>query len=98
MYKWLKPTYDSFKQPIWRACKQHTCMMTKLPIKQYKKHTTIKLHGKTIHTMVLARSSQDHASPSKFGKIHQCGTTQFNFYIGGTDPCSPALKVRNRVV
>ena len=47
-----------------------TCMMTKLPIKQYETHTTIKLHGKNIHTMVLARSFQDHAIPSKFGKIH----------------------------
>ena len=74
-------------------------MMTKLLIKQYETHTTIKLHGKNIDTMVLARSFQDHASPRKFGKIHQCGTTQFNFYIGGTGPCSPAsLKVRNRIV
>ena len=76
-----------------------TCMMTKLPNKQYETHTTIELHSKTIHTMVLARSFQDHARPSKFGKIHQYGTTQFIFYIGGTDPCSPAsLKVRNRIV
>ena len=75
------------------------CMTTKLPNKQYETHTTKKLHGKTIHTMVLARSFQDHASPSKFSKIHQSGTIQFNFYIGGTDPCSPAsLKARNRIV
>ena len=62
------------------------CMMTKLPIKQYKTHITIKLHGETIPTMILARSLQDLSSPSKFGKIHQCGTSQFNFYIGGTHP------------
>ena len=80
-----------------QATPTHT--MTELPIKQYETHTTIKLLGKTIHTMVLARSFQDHASPSKVGKIHQCGTTQFNFYIGGTDPCSPpSLKARNRIV
>ena len=51
------------------------CMTTKLPIKQYKTHTTIKLHGETIPTMMLARSHQDLSSPSKFGKIHQCGTS-----------------------
>ena len=46
--------------------------------------------------MVLARS---HASPSKFGKIQQCGTTQVNFYIGGTDPGSPgSIKERNWIV
>ena len=74
-------------------------MMTKLPNKQYETHTAIKLHGKTAHTIVLARSFQDHVSPSKFGKIHQRRTTQFNFNIGGTDPYSPAsLKVRNRIV
>ena len=74
-------------------------MMTILPNKQYETHTNIKLHGTTVHTMLLARSFQDHASPSKFGKIHQCGTTQFIFYFGGTDPCSPAPhKVRNRIV
>ena len=59
-------------------------MATKLPIKQYKTYTTLKLHGETIPTMILARSLQDLPSPSKFGKIHQCGTSLFNFYIGGT--------------
>ena len=34
--------------------------------------------------MILARSLQDLPSPGKFGKIHQCGTSQFNFYVGGT--------------
>ena len=34
--------------------------------------------------MILARSLQDLPSSSKFGKIHQCGTSQFNFYVGGT--------------
>ena len=62
------------------------CTMTKLPIIQYQMHTTIKLHGETIPTMILARSLQDLPSSSKFGKIHQCGTSQFNFYIGGTHP------------
>ena len=62
------------------------CTMTKLPIKQYQMHTTIKLHSETIPTMILARSLQDLPSPSKLGKIHQCGTSQFNFYIGGTHP------------
>ena len=33
-------------------------MMTKLPTKQYKTHTTIKLHGETIPTMILERSLQ----------------------------------------
>ena len=27
----------------------------------------------------------DLATPSKFGKIHQCRTAQFIFYIDGTD-------------
>ena len=62
------------------------CMMNKLPIKQYKTHTTIEICGETIPTMILARSPQDLSSPSKFGKIHQCGTSQFNFYVGGTHP------------
>ena len=62
------------------------CMTNKLstPIKQYKTHTTIEIHGETIPTMILARSPQDLYSPSKFGKIHQCGTSQLNFYVGGT--------------
>ena len=59
-------------------------MATKLPMKHYETHTTTKIHGETIPTMILARSLQDLPSPSKFGKIHQCGTSQFNFYIGGT--------------
>ena len=59
-------------------------MTTKLPSKQYETHTTLRLHGETIHTMILARSLQDLPSPSKFGKIHPCGTSQFNFYVGGT--------------
>ena len=62
---------------IMRVTQPHT--MTKLPIKQYQMHTTIKLHGETIPTMIMARSLQDLPSPSKFGKIHQCGTSQFNF-------------------
>ena len=32
-----------------------TCMMTKLPIKHYKTHTTAKIHGETIPSMILAR-------------------------------------------
>ena len=35
-------------------------------------------------TLILASSHQDQPSPSKFGKIDQCGTSQFKFYIGGT--------------
>ena len=58
-------------------------MVTKLPIKHYKAHTTTKIHGETIPPVILARSLRDQPSPSKFGKIHQCGTSQFNFYIGG---------------
>ena len=58
-------------------------MATKLPIKHYKTHTT-KIHGETIPTVILARSLQDQPSPSKFGKIHQCGTSQFKFSVGGT--------------
>ena len=60
------------------------CMVTKLPIKHYKTHTTAKLHGETIPAVILARYHQDQPSPSKFGMIHQCGTSQFKFYIGGT--------------
>ena len=67
-----------------QVTQSHT--MTKLPIKQYKTHTTIKIHGETIPTMILARSLQDPPSSSKFGKTHQCGTSQFNFYVGGTHP------------
>ena len=32
----------------------------------------------------LAKSLQDQPSPSKFGKIDQCETSQFKFYVGGT--------------
>ena len=71
----------------------------KLPIKQYKTHTTLKLHGETIPTMILARSLQDLPSQGKFGTIHQCGTSQLNFYVSGTHPCSPTSpKPRNRIV
>ena len=59
-------------------------MATKLPIKHYETHTTAKRHDETIPTVILARSHQEQPSPSKFGKIHQCGTSQFKFYIGGT--------------
>ena len=59
-------------------------MMTQLPIKLNETHTTTKIHGETIPTMILATSPQDLPSPSKFGKIHQHGTSQFNSYIGGT--------------
>ena len=33
-----------------------TWTMMELPIKQYKTHTTIKLHGETIPTMIMERS------------------------------------------
>ena len=66
-----------------------TCTTMKLPIKQYKTHTTIKLQGETIPTMILARSLHDLPSQAKSGKIHQCRTSQFNFYVDGTHPCSP---------
>ena len=59
-------------------------MATKLPMKHYETHTTTKIHGETIPTMILARSHQQQPSPSKFGKIYQSGTSQFKFYIGGT--------------
>ena len=59
-------------------------MVTKLPIKRYKTLTTTKIHGETIPTVILARSLQDQPSPNKFGKIHQCGTSQFKFYVVGT--------------
>ena len=72
---------------------------TKLPNKQYVTHTRIQLYGKTVYTMVLTRSFQDHASPSEFGKIHESETAQINFYIGGTDPCSStSLEAKNRIV
>ena len=54
-------------------------MATKLPIRHYKTHTTTKIHGETIPTVIVARSLQDQPSPSKFGK-----PSQFKFYIGGT--------------
>ena len=74
-------------------------MMTKLPNKQYELHTTIKLHGETVPMTILAGLLLDLASPSKFGKIHQCRTFQFTFYVDGTGPCSPgSLKVRNRII
>ena len=47
--------------------------MTKLPIKQYKTHTTIKLHGETIPTMILARSLQDLPSPSNLVRFTNVG-------------------------
>ena len=76
-----------------------TCTMIKLPNKQYKTHTTIKLHMETIPLTILAGLLLDLASPSKFGKIHQCRTAQIIFYVDGTDPCSPSsLKVRNKIV
>ena len=59
-------------------------MVAKLPIKHYKTHTTAKIYGETIPTVILPRSLQDQPSPSKFGKIHQCGTSQFKFYVGVT--------------
>ena len=59
-------------------------MAAKLPIKHYETHTTTKIHDETILTVILARSHQEQPSPSKFGKIHVCGTSQFKFYIGGT--------------
>ena len=65
-----------------QVTQQH--MMSKLPVKQNKTHTTTKIHGETIPTMILARFPQDLSIHSKFGKIHQCGTSQFNFYVGGT--------------
>ena len=75
-----------------------TCMMMKLPNKQYETHTTTKLQGETVTMTILAGLLLDVASPSKLDKIHQCRTTQFKFYIGGTNPCSPeSLKVRNKV-
>ena len=76
-----------------------TCMMTKLNKKLYETHTTIKFHGETVAMTILAGLLQGLAGPSKFGKIHQCRTLQFIFYIDGTDPCSPgSLKVRNRII
>ena len=59
-------------------------MAAKLPIIHYKTHTTTKIHGETIPTVILARILQDQPSPSKFGKIHQCGTSQLNFNLHGT--------------
>ena len=59
-------------------------MATELPIKHYKTHTITKIHGETIPTIILVRSLQEQPSPSKFGKIHQCGTSQFMYYVGGT--------------
>ena len=76
-----------------------TCTTMKLPNKQYKTHTTIKLQGETIPMTILAGLLLDLASPSNFDKIHQCRTAQFKFYIGGTDTGSPgSLKVSNRIV
>ena len=57
-------------------------MMSKVPIQQNEPHTTTKIHGETIPTMILARFPQDLSIHSKFCKIHQCGISQFNFYVG----------------
>ena len=56
-------------------------MVTKQPIKHYKTHTATEIHDETIPTVILARSHQDQPSPSKFGTIDQCQTSQFKFYI-----------------
>ena len=73
--------------------------MTKLPNKQYETQTTIKLHGEIIPITILPGLLLDLATPRKFGKIHQCRTAQFIFYIDGTDPCSPgSLKARERII
>ena len=68
-------------------------MMMKQTIKQYETHTKKKIHGETIPTMTLARPLLDLSSQGKFGKIHQCGTSQFNFYIGGGSPTSPKQEI-----
>ena len=59
-------------------------MMSELPIKQNITDTITKIHDETIPTMIFARFPQDLSIHSKFGKILQCQTSQFNFYIGGT--------------
>ena len=56
-------------------------MATKLPIKHYETHTTTKLHGETIPTVILSRSLQDQPSPSIFGKIHQCGLLSSSYTL-----------------
>ena len=59
-------------------------MMTKLPNKQYKTHTTINLHGETVAMTILAGLLLDPARSRKFDKIHQCKMkstfTWTNFY------------------
>ena len=52
-------------------------MMTKLPNKQYETHTTLKLHGETVPTMVLARSLQVPANlvrPTNVGPLRSIST------------------------
>ena len=47
--------------------------MTKLPIKQYQEHTTLKIYGETNLNMILARSFQNLPSPREFGKFTNVG-------------------------
>ena len=83
-------------QTSMQATRTHTMM--KLPNNQYETHNN-KFHGETISMTILKGLLLDLVSPSKFGRIHQCRTTQFIFYIDGTDPCSlGSLRVRNRII
>ena len=100
VYEQFEPTYSNDQSD---KCASNTNMhdneTTKLPNTQYKTHTAIKLHGETIPMTILEGLLLDLATPCKFGKIHQCRTAQFIFYVDGTDPCSPvSLKLRNRIV
>ena len=45
-------TTRSHDQSINHMSNTQPHMMTKLPIKQYKTHTTLRLHGETIPTMI----------------------------------------------
>ena len=50
-------------------------MATKLPtpIKHYKTHTTTKIHGETIPTVILARSHQDQPVPVNLVRLTNVG-------------------------
>ena len=44
-------------------------MVTELTIKHYETHTTTRIHGETMPTVILARSLQDQPSPSKLDRM-----------------------------
>ena len=76
-----------------------SCTMMKISIKQYETHTNNKITWGNIPMTILPGLLLDLSSQGKFDRTHQCRTSQFNFYVGGTYPSSPSFpKGRNRIV